>query len=57
MPMGKKLSYRAVAGPDCVVLLTPQRSCDLDWIVDRARLLFGAQHTHGADRKPRIAQP
>lgn len=41
---GVVLSRRAVAGADCVVLLTPHTAYDVDWICDVAQLVFDARN-------------
>lgn len=45
-----ELSHRAVAGADCVAILTPHHSYDLDWISTHARLVFDARNAYGERR-------
>jgi nucleotide sugar dehydrogenase len=46
-----ELTRRAVAGSDCVAILTPHKLYDLDWIADHAALVFDARNAYGADRR------
>jgi UDP-N-acetyl-D-glucosamine dehydrogenase len=41
---GVELTHRSIAKADCVALLTPHRSFDLEWISERAMLLFDARN-------------
>ena len=38
------LTHRSIARADCVALLTPHRTFDLEWISERAMLLFDARN-------------
>ena len=49
-----ELTHRAVAGSDCVALLTPHQAYDLDWIAERAPLVFDARNAYGSDRRPNV---
>lgn len=44
-----ELTLRAVAGADCVALLTPHSTYDLEWIAENAQLIFDAQNAFGAN--------
>jgi UDP-N-acetyl-D-glucosamine dehydrogenase len=48
------LSHRAIAGVDCVALLTPHSAYDLAWIADSARLVFDAQNAYGPDPRTNV---
>ena len=48
------LTHRAIAGADCVALLTPHSAYDLGWIADTARLVFDARNAYGPDRRPNV---
>jgi UDP-N-acetyl-D-glucosamine dehydrogenase len=50
------ITHRAVAGSDCVVLLTPHRSYDFEWIADRAPLVFDARNAYGPDRRANVVR-
>jgi UDP-N-acetyl-D-glucosamine dehydrogenase len=51
-----ELSQRTVSEADCVVLLTPHKSYDLDWIGCRARLIFDARNAYGQDRRTNVVR-
>lgn len=51
-----ELSRRAVAASDCVVLLTPHRDYDLDWIAQNAPLVFDARNAFGSDHRPNVVR-
>jgi UDP-N-acetyl-D-glucosamine dehydrogenase len=53
---GVDITQRVVSGADCVALLTPHRSYDLDWIAERADLVFDARNTFGPDRRPNVVR-
>lgn len=42
-----ELSMRRLARADCVALLTPHSSYDLDWIADHAPVIFDARNAYG----------
>jgi UDP-N-acetyl-D-glucosamine dehydrogenase len=48
------LSLRAVAGADCVALLTPHSAYDLEWLGEHASLIFDARNAYGSSRKPTV---
>jgi UDP-N-acetyl-D-glucosamine dehydrogenase len=48
------VTQRALAGADCVAILTPHRVFDLDWIGDQAALVFDARNAFGPDRRPNV---
>jgi UDP-N-acetyl-D-glucosamine dehydrogenase len=48
------LSRQAIAGVDCVALLTPHSAYDLAWIADSAQLVFDAQNAYGPDRRANV---
>jgi UDP-N-acetyl-D-glucosamine dehydrogenase len=50
------ITHRAVAGADCVALLTPHRAYDLDWVAERARLVFDARNAFGPDRRTNVVR-
>jgi UDP-N-acetyl-D-glucosamine dehydrogenase len=50
------LSHRAVSTADCVALLTPHASYDLDWIGERAPLVFDARNAFGPARRPNVVR-
>jgi len=39
----RQLTRRTLSSSDCVVLLTPHATYDLDWVADNARLIFDAR--------------
>ena len=43
-----ELSHRALAQADCVALITPHRTYDLDWIASHASLVFDARNAYGS---------
>jgi UDP-N-acetyl-D-glucosamine dehydrogenase len=48
------LTAAALARSDCVALLTPHDSYDLDWVVERAGLVFDARNAMGGVRRPNV---
>jgi UDP-N-acetyl-D-glucosamine dehydrogenase len=50
------LTHRALARADCVALLTPHSSFDLDWVAERAPLIFDARNSYGDRRRPNIVR-
>jgi UDP-N-acetyl-D-glucosamine dehydrogenase len=53
---GVELSQREIVKADCVAVLTPHQSFDLDWIADRAALVFDARNAYGPDRRPNVVR-
>jgi UDP-N-acetyl-D-glucosamine dehydrogenase len=51
-----EITHRAVSSADCVALLTPHRSYDLDWLGERAVLVFDARNAFGPDRRPHVVR-
>jgi len=51
-----ELTVRAVAGADCVALLTPHSSYDLDWLVANARLVFDARNAIAPGSPPNLVR-
>jgi UDP-N-acetyl-D-glucosamine dehydrogenase len=51
-----ELTQSTVGAADCVALLTPHRSYDLDWIADRARLVFDARNAYGQDSRENVVR-
>jgi UDP-N-acetyl-D-glucosamine dehydrogenase len=51
-----ELTARAVAGADCVALLTPHSSYDLDWLVANARLVFDARNAIAPGSPPNLVR-
>lgn len=49
-----ELTNRAVAAADCVAVLTPHSSYDLDWIADHARLVFDARDAYAASHRTNV---
>ena len=48
------LTTAAVRNADCVALLTPHSSYDLDWLGEHARLVFDARNAFGSARYPGV---
>jgi UDP-N-acetyl-D-glucosamine dehydrogenase len=46
-----ELTHRAVSSADCVALLTPHATYDLEWIAEQAPLVFDARNAFGG-RQP-----
>jgi UDP-N-acetyl-D-glucosamine dehydrogenase len=51
---GVDLSQRVVERADCVAMLTPHSVFDLDWLADRARLIFDATNAYGPVRRENV---
>jgi UDP-N-acetyl-D-glucosamine dehydrogenase len=51
-----ELTARAVGAADCVALLTPHRLYDLEWLADRAQLVFDARNAFGDRHHPRVTR-
>jgi UDP-N-acetyl-D-glucosamine dehydrogenase len=49
-----ELTHRAVASADCVAILTPHTAYDLDWVAERAQVIFDARNAYGPDRRPNV---
>jgi nucleotide sugar dehydrogenase len=49
-----ELTRRAVAGADCVAILTPHRAYDLAWVAEQALLVFDARGAYGFERPPNV---
>jgi UDP-N-acetyl-D-glucosamine dehydrogenase len=49
-----ELTYRALAGKDCVAILTPHSAYDLDWIARNAEFIFDARNAYGPDHRPNV---
>ena len=50
------LTGRSVARADCVALLTPHRTYDLDWIAETASLVFDARNAYESNRYPNVVR-
>jgi UDP-N-acetyl-D-glucosamine dehydrogenase len=48
------LTTEAVKTADCVAVLTPHTSYDLEWVTDHAKLVFDAHNALGADRRANV---
>lgn len=48
------LSQRAVERADCVAVLTPHSVFDLDWLVERAELIFDATNAYGPAKRDNV---
>ena len=53
---GVELTQREIVRADCVAILTPHRAFDLDWIADRATLVFDTRNAYGSDRRPNVVR-
>lgn len=51
-----EFTLRAVAGADCVAIITPHKSYDLDWIVRHAALVFDARNGYRAAKHPKVVR-
>lgn len=51
-----ELTNQVVDRADCVALIVPHRAYDLEWIAERARLVFDAYNAYGSDRRPNVAR-
>lgn len=50
------LTHAGVGSADCVAILTPHRLYDLDWLAERAQLIFDARNAFGPDRRPNVVR-
>lgn len=50
------LTQRALAGAQCVALLTPHQLYDLDWIAQHATLIFDARNAYTAQRRGNVVR-
>jgi UDP-N-acetyl-D-glucosamine dehydrogenase len=48
------LTLRSVSAADCVAVLTPHRAFDLDWIAERAPLIFDARNAYGSAKRDNV---
>jgi UDP-N-acetyl-D-glucosamine dehydrogenase len=48
------LSQRAVERADCVAVLTPHSVFDLDWLADRAKLIFDVSNAYGPAQRDHV---
>jgi UDP-N-acetyl-D-glucosamine dehydrogenase len=51
-----ELSEHAVETADCVAILTPHGAYDLEWVADRASLVFDARNAYGSDRRKNVVR-
>jgi UDP-N-acetyl-D-glucosamine dehydrogenase len=51
-----ELTQSTVSSADCVALLTPHRSYDLDWIAERAQLVFDARNAYGQEKRENVVR-
>jgi UDP-N-acetyl-D-glucosamine dehydrogenase len=51
-----QLSQRAVSIADCVAIMTPHRSYDLQWIAQHASLIFDARNAYGQHRPANVVR-
>lgn len=49
-----ELTQRAVCNADCVALLTPHDSYDLDWVAQHATLVFDARNAYADEKRPNV---
>jgi UDP-N-acetyl-D-glucosamine dehydrogenase len=49
-----ELSERNVARADCVAILTPHLTYDLEWIAQHAALIFDSRNAYGTARNPNV---
>jgi nucleotide sugar dehydrogenase len=50
------LTERSVEAADCVVILTPHKAYDLDWIARHSSLVFDVRNAYGPDRRPNVVR-
>jgi UDP-N-acetyl-D-glucosamine dehydrogenase len=50
------LTQRTLETADCVALLTPHSSYDLEWIAEHSELLFDARNAFEDDRRPNVVR-
>jgi UDP-N-acetyl-D-glucosamine dehydrogenase len=48
------LTQRLVSSADCVAVLTPHRTFDLEWIAEHAGLIFDARNAYGPARRDNV---
>jgi UDP-N-acetyl-D-mannosaminuronate dehydrogenase len=53
---GVELTHRSITRADCIALLTPHRSFDLEWISERALLMFDARNALQDLRKENVVR-
>jgi UDP-N-acetyl-D-glucosamine dehydrogenase len=53
---GIDLTQSVVSSADCVALLTPHHAYDLEWIAERARLVFDARNAYGQERRENVVR-
>lgn len=51
-----ELTLRAVRSADCVALITPHRTYDLDWILQHAALVFDARNAYGVTKHEKVTR-
>jgi len=51
-----ELTLRAISSADCVALITPHRTYDLDWMLQHAALVFDARNAYGATRHQNVTR-
>jgi UDP-N-acetyl-D-glucosamine dehydrogenase len=49
-----ELSQRVLARSDCVALITPHQSIDLEWVAERTPLIFDARNAYNDGRHPNV---
>jgi UDP-N-acetyl-D-glucosamine dehydrogenase len=49
-----ELTLRAVGSADCVALITPHKTYDLDWILEHAPLVFDARNAYGTTAHEKV---
>jgi len=50
------LTQRSVTDADCVALLTPHHTYDLEWIASNSKLLFDARNAYTVERHPNVVR-
>jgi UDP-N-acetyl-D-glucosamine dehydrogenase len=51
-----EITLRAVASADCVALLTPHATYDLEWIAQKAKLVFDARNAYNGYRLQNVVR-
>jgi UDP-N-acetyl-D-glucosamine dehydrogenase len=51
-----RLTRRALSGSDCVAILAPHRSYDVDWVAEHAELIFDARNAFSNRQDPKIVR-
>ena len=51
-----ELSSRVLGQADCVAVLTPHSSYDLDWIASHSKLVFDARNAYGSKRSANVVR-